>query len=1130
MRALGLQNSLTCEGAAVSRGRKLLNFVDHRADQLLLASGESGRWFVDPGSGMVSTGGGSGGVESDGDELASIAWLPVYGRSPNDLLPWKVQGPNSLQESVVVAAPSSTRPESAQWFCSLRLGVLEGDVKSRSLKRAFGWDRPIPGLVLAVQLVSLSKKFEKLTMVSQKAEMKRKLAAVTPEIYNSLDLLVDSPEFAQVKATLTGRDWLWVGDKFLGSSRVAFRVPVAAGNVLRSVPAELCGYETLLSALGVPREFSPGDFVDVLRGMEAQCRGRPLDSETLATAVGFVKILSQLSPLDRSSIKPDSLLIPDEGGPYLVPAPSLVYDDAPWLSSRLRNMRLVHPDVGDEAAKSLGVRGLREAFVSSQGGIQSMPCPLADEISEALNLSPSSTTTTTDTASASGGKVTSGGGGGGSGSRRLRRSSLGNRWLHDVMEVAETMEAERVEIVLDEQEYEQQSLLHPALADAQGPAVSIVLPGAVMTDKQLLKMLTAPKRPLGGDTHSGDGSGSLGRPRMGNGVAALFALTDCLQVLSHDSLFLFDPCGDYLFSGADPQTSTPTKQAQQRGGAPAGTAPRGSRPSSSAAASPLSSSSSAAGSGGTGSSSASRTPSPSSSFYNPNNASSAAAAAAAAAGIPGASGVGQQTPIRPRSAFSLASSSGPAAARRTVTGVSGGGGRAGVSGGGDGGGGGGSTVRRRPRGPRREPIGRSYVVRREDVLNQFPHQYAPFLALPGGLGDTVRDGLTCGQGFQGTVFRMSLRKRPGAISGSECTVDSVERELKRFSEAVAAGLAMSHHLKSVNASVRRGGGLSGDEAVEQLFSSRLRGPAGRYKRREVVRDAEWRKSGLNVYLRGFTAPRGTYKLVVCTSSWKEGDGLRDGGGGSSSSTSAAGSKSSVVVKGGKRHGDGAGRRHLEDVEDTWVFTYVLAPQDARKLALSVEFEAERLTPLLTCASLVDRSITVNGRRIAQETPAVRGRLFVGQDSSVRTGLPFHVDGPFFVSRRGNGGKAFLVMNSPGDNRASLAQRSPGLPLGKWNKEMFGSVCTELVPEHLVDLKDELSGRNAALLYRFWPSAKRAKMPFSIMLPGQMYLRLGELPLYLSRSASEGGFKRMKDGYFKTQAVSTLVEEVRFVIV
>lgn len=41
----------------------------------------------------------------------------------------------------------------------------------------------------------------------------------------------------------------------------------------------------------------------------------------------------------------------------------------------------------------------------------------------------------------------------------------------------------------------------------------------------------------------------------------------------------------------------------------------------------------------------------------------------------------------------------------------------------------------------------------------------------------------------------------------------------------------------------------------------------------------------------------------------------------------------------------------------------------------------------------------------------------------------------------------------------------------------------------------------------------------------MYVRLAELPLYLSLSTSEGGFKCMKEGYFKQQAVSAPVEEV-----
>lgn len=206
MRSLGLQSSLTCEGVlqsarsieaaflppvsstiggvsaatagggtistaalradAFRRSRKLLNFVDRRADQLLLVSGENGQWFVDPrrddgpeqphGSGGNDVGDRFGGTVEDAndegkdvegmsvssgseaensadeeerkyrlestrakeverkerakarveaaaaawrkpppndfvEELTSIAWLPVYARSPNDLLPWKVR-------------------------------------------------------------------------------------------------------------------------------------------------------------------------------------------------------------------------------------------------------------------------------------------------------------------------------------------------------------------------------------------------------------------------------------------------------------------------------------------------------------------------------------------------------------------------------------------------------------------------------------------------------------------------------------------------------------------------------------------------------------------------------------------------------------------------------------------------------------------------------------------------------------------------------------------------------------------------------------------------------------------------------------------------------------------------------
>lgn len=124
------------------------------------------------------------------------------------------------------------------------------------------------------------------------------------------------------------------------------------------------------------------------------------------------------------------------------------------------------------------------------------------------------------------------------------------------------------------------------------------------------------------------------------------------------------------------------------------------------------------------------------------------------------------------------------------------------------------------------------------------------------------------------------------------------------------------------------------------------------QRREVAKDAEWRKSSFNVYLRGFTAPRGTYKIAVCTSSWKEEDVPRDGPG-SISTNATAGSSSSAVAKGGKGDDGGGGRRRLEDVEDLWILTYVLAPHDVsrflfRVLAFSVCLARSLLSGVLCC--------------------------------------------------------------------------------------------------------------------------------------------------------------------------------------
>lgn len=51
---------------------------------------------------------------------------------------------------------------------------------------------------------------------------------------------------------------------------------------------------------------------------------------------------------------------------------------------------------------------------------------------------------------------------------------------------------------------------------------------------------------------------------------------------------------------------------------------------------------------------------------------------------------------------------------------------------------------------------------------------------------------------------------------------------------------------------------------------------------------------------------------------------------------------------------------------------------ARTLALSLDYASWNLTPLMTCASLVSRRVTVDGQLCARKPPTMKGTLFVGQ--------------------------------------------------------------------------------------------------------------------------------------------------------
>ncbi|CAN0493807.1 unnamed protein product, partial [Discosporangium mesarthrocarpum] len=78
---------------------------------------------------------------------------------------------------------------------------------------------------------------------------------------------------------------------------------------------------------------------------------------------------------------------------------------------------------------------------------------------------------------------------------------------------------------LPHQVHPTQSLLHPALAEVQGPSLCIVLPGRTLGSDDLMHLLSPNGRESGGVVGE-----ERGKPWMGKGLRSLFALTDCLQV------------------------------------------------------------------------------------------------------------------------------------------------------------------------------------------------------------------------------------------------------------------------------------------------------------------------------------------------------------------------------------------------------------------------------------------------------------------------------------------------------------------------------------------------------------------------------------------------------------------------
>ena len=421
-----------------------------------------------------------------------------------------------------------------------------------------GWNA-LSATVVAAQLLELGKAH---AIVDRDSELAREFNARLPRAYAQLAAAAgvgsesSSSELEAAATILDSARWLWHGGGFAASVDVAIDCPGDFRPYLHGVPYELSSHVGLLRALGVRGRFDAADYARAARAVADDANGAALSEERVALAVALAEAAAEslLAPPDdaegdggdgdpypsppdvaaaakaKAKTMPSSavvgtFMLPDGAG-VMAPASALVHNDAEWLlgggdaaaddddddaKTRASSggvdvsaLRLTHPSVPCAIAEALGARSLRALYAVDKSSTDRLPCPSAATLRRLLPAYD-------DRAHA----------------------------FSDVAEVADVVCARGLEISLDLKTYKSRSLLLPQLAQFQGPAVTIRLPGVSLAADEIATLLTAAapfklrKRAI----------------RFGNGFVSCAHFSDVFTAATAGQLCVFDPTGVALGGG-----------------------------------------------------------------------------------------------------------------------------------------------------------------------------------------------------------------------------------------------------------------------------------------------------------------------------------------------------------------------------------------------------------------------------------------------------------------------------------------------------------------------------------------------------------------------------------------------------
>ena len=183
------------------------------------------------------------------------------------------------------------------------------------------------------------------------------MQSVCHSIYKYLQERLSDYNSETVLEELAERRWIFIQQKFVSSSQVAFKWHGIGDPYLYQVPNQLAAnFRPLFQATGVRDHFCEEDFIRTLYEFEKAKRGRPLNrGEFKVTRSLIDELLGVPEPVLRR--EGGMIPLPDHNL-VLQAARELAINDAPWVTSGI-GTRYVHKDVPIDLAHRMGAVDIR---------------------------------------------------------------------------------------------------------------------------------------------------------------------------------------------------------------------------------------------------------------------------------------------------------------------------------------------------------------------------------------------------------------------------------------------------------------------------------------------------------------------------------------------------------------------------------------------------------------------------------------------------------------------------------------------------------------------------------------------------------------------------------------------------